>query len=240
MDLDVAYVYNENNNESLAILIHGFGMNKDEKGNFVSLASALFSQNIDVIRIDLPGHGDSKGKTEDLKIEHGLEIIKKIILKFPHKKIFLVGVSYGGALSVLYAKNNNVDKVVLWSPLLDFKNSIISPANHFCREFLGESALQNIKENGYALFGVNGPKINMNIFDDALKYNLEDELKNKNVKIFHGTKDIVIPLNQSSSFALKNNLELDIVENGTHCFYDDTSNYVIEETVKYLTNKNKA
>ena len=67
--------------------------------------------------------------------------------------------------------------MVLWSPLIDYENNIMHPQNHFCREFLGEEAIKQIRENGYAIFGVDGVKFNMNIFHDAKKISPQRNIK---------------------------------------------------------------
>lgn len=227
-------------NKVVAVMLHGFGMDKDEKGNYIRLADRLLEHDIDSIRIDLLGHGNSSGSTLDLTIDKGLEEIEAILSLYCYQEVYMVGTSYGGGLAVIYASFKIVNKIVLWSPLLDYYNNIIKPQNHFCREFLGEEALKNIKAYGYSCFGPDGVKFNNNIFKDANKYSpplLLEKIKS-DIKIFHGDRDIIIPYKQSLDMLNYNNdIDISIIEGATHCFYDDSIDNVIEETVKFLIKK---
>lgn len=231
----IYYEYRHENNDYLVLLLHGFGSDMHERGNFDSLCSKLLESNIDTIRFDYLGHGKSSGHTEDLKMAFAMEEALTLLKKYPHKKIGIVGASYGGGLAVMLTTCVKVDKLVLWSPLIDARNNVINPQNHFCKDFLGAEALKQIKEKGYATFGTTGVRFNMNVFDDALRYDAKKVLRNyKNpVKIFHGTYDLVVPYKQSVELMSKN-VEVKIIEKATHCFYDEFSKYVIDETVKFL------
>lgn len=233
----ISYIRKSNNNNKVAFLIHGFSSDKNEKGNFIKLSDELLTNGIDSIAVDLIGHGDSSGNSEDLTFSKGIKIIETILTLYDYEKIYFVGSSYGGTLSLLYLENHNIDKIVLWSPLLDLENNILKPSNHFTWEFLGEEALKNIEKDGYSIFGINGKKINMNIFDDAKKYNPISIIEKSNIpiKIIHGTKDIIIPLKQSIKISEDNpKINLTIIEQGTHCFYDESIVKVIKETIEFL------
>lgn len=225
-------------NETLVVLIHGFGKDKEEDGNYTLLAEKLLSNGMDSIRFDLLGHGNSSGKSEDLTIKVALEEMEVILNNYQnYKNIHIVGTSYGGGLAILYAKTHKIDKLVLWSPLLDTMRNVIKPENHFCREFLGEEALKSIKEKGYAEFGISGKRINMNLFNDAKKYNPVTELPSitSKIKILHGTKDFIVPPKQSIDITEKyKEIELELIEDGTHCFYDSSITKVIASTILFL------
>ena len=230
----ISYIYTHENNSHLALLLHGFGSDMHEKGNFDTLSKKLL---IDSLRFDYLGHGQSDGHTEDLTIEIAINEALSLLKKYPHKKISIVGTSYGGGLATLLTEYIDVDKLVLWSPLIDAKNNVIHPQNHFCKDFLGEEALKQIKEKGYAEFGVQKTKFNMNIFNDAKKYDAKKVIQNfkGKVKIFHGTLDLVVPYKQSLELKSKN-IDVKLIERATHCFYDDSNKEVIKETVNFLKN----
>lgn len=231
----ISYIYTHENNEQLAILLHGFGSDMHEKGNFDILSKKLLEKNIDTLRFDYLGHGQSEGHTEDLTIDIAIKETLTLLKKYTHKKINLVGVSYGGGLASLLTEHINIEKIVLWSPLIDAKNNVLNPQNHFCKDFLGEEALKQIKEQGYATFGNTGVKFNMNTFNDAKKYDAKKVLlKFKGqVKIFHGTYDLVIPYKQSLELKSKN-IDVELIEKATHCFYDESNIKIIEKTVEFL------
>lgn len=122
-------------------------------------------------------------------------------------------------------------------PTYRCQKQCLNPQNHFCKDFLGNEALKQIKEKGYAEFGIKGTKFNMNVFNDAKKYNPKEVLLNYKgkVKIFHGTHDIVVPYTQSLELK-KENISVEIIENACHCFYDDTRKQVISKTILFLKN----
>lgn len=231
----ISYIYTHENNDQLAILLHGFGSDMHEQGNFDILSKKLLEKNIDSLRFDYLGHGNSEGHTEDLTINIAIKETLTLLKKYSHKKINLVGVSYGGGLASLLTEYIQIEKIVLWSPLIDAKNNILKPQNHFCKDFLGEEALKQIKEKGYAIFGNTNVKFNMNTFNDAKKYDAKkvlQQFKGK-VKIFHGTYDLVVPYKQSVELKSKN-IDVELIERATHCFYDNSNKKVIEKTVEFL------
>ena len=233
----ISYIYTHENNDYLALLLHGFGSNMHEGGNYDILSKKLLENNIDTLRFNYLGHGTSEGNTEDLTITIAINEALTLLKKYPHKKVCIVGASYGGGLATMLTEYIKVDKLVLWSPLIDVKNNVLNPQNHFCKDFLGNEALKQIKEKGYAEFGIKGTKFNMNVFNDAKKYNPKEVLLNYKgkVKIFHGTHDIVVPYTQSLELK-KENISVEIIENACHCFYDDTRKQVISKTILFLKN----
>lgn len=239
---EISYTYLGNDNDVLVILLHGFGVNQEEKGNYITLSQKLFNAGMDSLRFDFLGHGESEGDTRDLTIDEALKEVNTFVKKYPHQHLYLVGTSYGGGIAVLYAENNPVEKIVLWSPLIDYEHNIKEPQNHFCREFLGEEALKQIKEVGFAQFGVDGTKFDQRLFEDIEKYNPINALRNESIpiKIFHGKKDIIVPYKQSLSLqSISTNIKVELLEFGTHCFYDETSGEVITKTVSFLKNNHK-
>ncbi len=231
----ISYIYTHENNEKLVLMLHGFGSNMHEKENYDILSKKLLDNNIDSLRFDYLGHGLSEGNTEDLTIEIAMNEALTLLKKYPHKKLYIVGTSYGGGLAALLTEKIKVEKLVLWSPLIDAKNNVINPQNHFCKDFLGDEALKQIKEKGYATFGNTNIKFNMNTFNDAKKYDVKKVLLNYKgkVKIFHGTLDLVVPYKQSLELENKN-INVELIENAVHCFYDENSKEVINKTVDFL------
>lgn len=103
------------NADTAVILVHGFvgGSN-----NFNDLPQRLADAGYRVRALRLPGHGTSPF---DLEETPGSEILNYVIeqvraLKAQHRKVFVVGHSMGGALTVLAATSADVDGVVLAAP----------------------------------------------------------------------------------------------------------------------------
>lgn len=236
--IKISYCYTHYDaNNKLVFLLHGFGSDMDERGNYKELASKLLECKMDSIRFDYPGHGESTGNSEDFTIINGIHIIEALLKIYPYDDLSFVGTSYGGGLAAIYSWRHGVNRMVLWSPLLDSYHNVIEPENHFCKEFLGDEALKSIKERGYAIFGVNGKKINMNVFNDAMKYPcaIKEDMNVNKILILHGDKDLLVPYNQSARVSLLNNkISLELISGGSHCFYDETITEVINKTINFL------
>ena len=124
--------------ERVVIIAHGWSMCKDARP-FRDMSKDFF-KNYDVITMDFRGHGRSSGvytfsakETNDIK-----SVID--FTREKYSKVFLIGFSLGGALSIIHAAAyNNVDGLIAVSAPADF-NKI---ENHFWRP---EAFIQTIKK----------------------------------------------------------------------------------------------
>jgi uncharacterized protein len=95
----------------------------------VNLSRQITKMGVYCFRFDYMGHGDSDGKFEDSTIETrisdiiaAIELLKK---KTGVKKICLLGLRLGATLAVMtHTYSNEVDKLLLISPILKGKNYI--------------------------------------------------------------------------------------------------------------------
>jgi len=101
--------------DTAVILVHGFvgGSN-----NFNELPQRLADAGYRVRALRLPGHGTSPFDFERTPPADMLNFIIDQVrsLKEQHRRVFLVGHSMGGALSVLAATTTDVDGIVLAAP----------------------------------------------------------------------------------------------------------------------------
>lgn len=233
----ISYIVNSNNNKNVLVMLHGFGMNNHENGNFDRLSADLLNIGYDSIRIDMIGHGESGGDSREMTVKMSVNILENVLKDFNYSNVSLLGSSYGGAVAAVYSVNRNIKNIILWSPLLDLYNNIIIPANMFTRDFLGKRGLKQIEENGYAEFGLSGRKIDKRVFEEARYLKPVDCLYRSNAKILllHGTQDMMIPISQSEKITSFNEkIKYLKIQDGTHCFYDETFKIVLEETIKFL------
>lgn len=230
-----AYIYTYGNTDKLIVMIHGLGMDKTGYGNFDILASRLFDEGFDSLRFDLIGHGESSGSSLDLTLEGTLEVLEEILKVCDYKKLYLLGASYGCAVATLYP--GACEKIVLWSPAFGYKKEINNPQTWFVSEFLGEKAIAKIKKDGYAMFGITGPKFNMNLINDINRYDPVKVLREKkcDIKIFHGDNDKIE--SYKTSLILEKmvpSVDVEIIKGGSHCFNDNSNLEVIEKTINFL------
>lgn len=96
------------------ILMHGWGCSCST----VESIRALLAPSHRVITVDLPGHGSSEEPPERPdRTPWGIEEYTRVIEELArHENIsrpILIGHSFGGRISILYASRNDVDRVVL-------------------------------------------------------------------------------------------------------------------------------
>lgn len=113
-EIKIAINHFENNKEQVLIIANGWTMSKDS--GFISETANVFAKTFDVISFDFRGHGKSSGfytftnkESEDLKSV--VNYAKNI-----YKKIYLIGFSLGGAISIIYSVNTeNIDRLIVVS-----------------------------------------------------------------------------------------------------------------------------
>ncbi len=106
--IDINYIqYGEGND---IILLHGWGQNIE----MMKPLGDKLSKNHRITILDLPGFGDSSEPTEALSIYDYSDILEEFVKKLKIKNPTLIGHSFGGRISIIYASKNKVDKLVLF------------------------------------------------------------------------------------------------------------------------------
>ncbi len=113
--------YGKENGKAI-VYLHGWGQN-------IAMMEPIanpFTKTNRLIILDLPGFGESEEPKEVWTLDDYVEMIHSLLEELHIKKPSLVGHSFGGKLSLLYATKYDVDKlVVLASP---YKVKIIEPS----------------------------------------------------------------------------------------------------------------
>lgn len=91
------------------ILMHGWGCDHTT----VRSIAATAAQTHTVYNIDFPGFGGSQEPAEVWGVELYTRLIEDLVKKEGLERPVLIGHSFGGRVSILYASRNEVDKVVL-------------------------------------------------------------------------------------------------------------------------------
>lgn len=100
--------YNEKADKTL-IFLHGWGQNIE----MMLPIAKPFIQSFDVIIIDLPGFGKSEEPKYPWTVNDYVEMLHTLIKKLKIKNVSLIGHSFGGKISLLYASKYDVKKLVL-------------------------------------------------------------------------------------------------------------------------------
>lgn len=100
--------------KQVLIIANGWTMSKDSK--FIKEMSKLFANSFDVISFDFRGHGKSSGiYTFTSKESEDLKSVANYAKK-NYNKIYLIGFSLGGAISIIYsALGENIDRLIIVS-----------------------------------------------------------------------------------------------------------------------------
>lgn len=91
------------------ILMHGWGCDHTT----VRSIAATAAQTHTVYNIDFPGFGGSQEPAEVWGVELYTRLIEDLVRKEGLERPVLIGHSFGGRVSILYASRNEVDKMVL-------------------------------------------------------------------------------------------------------------------------------
>mgnify|MGYP002749018133 FL=1 len=91
------------------ILMHGWGCDHTT----VRSIAATAAQTHTVYNIDFPGFGGSQEPAKVWGVELYTRLIEDLVRKEGLERPVLIGHSFGGRVSILYASRNEVDKVVL-------------------------------------------------------------------------------------------------------------------------------
>jgi uncharacterized protein len=102
----------------VVILCHGLNSGKDSSTN-TSLSKLLVNHNIATFRFDFFAHGESEGNIDDRDLEKFVDGIQsgiKYLKNLGFEHIGIVGTSFGGVASVIYAsKSQNLEFMILKS-----------------------------------------------------------------------------------------------------------------------------
>ena len=92
------------------VLLHGWGQNIE----MMRPLGDRLESNYRITIIDLPGFGDSEEPKEVWSVEDYCCMVEELLKKIKVKKPTMIGHSFGGRVSIVYASRNDVDKVILF------------------------------------------------------------------------------------------------------------------------------
>lgn len=111
--IKIALNHYKRNNKEVLIIANGWTMCKESK--FTSEMAKEFAKIFDVISFDFRGHGKSSGLyTFTHKEPNDLKSVISYAKKY-YKEIYLIGFSLGGAISVITASEEILDRLIIVS-----------------------------------------------------------------------------------------------------------------------------
>lgn len=109
-NLKINYIRYGNKEGLPIVLLHGWGQNIEM---MKPVGDGLTNE--DIIIIDFPGHGKSSEPKEIWSLEDFADMVHSLLDKLNVKNPILVGHSFGGKVSLVYATKYEVNKLVLLS-----------------------------------------------------------------------------------------------------------------------------
>ena len=231
-EVNVNYIdYGEG--ENAIVLLHGWGQNIE----MMKPVGDRFKKNNRIIIVDLPGFGMSDEPNSIWTLNDYVECVRELLEELKVKKLILIGHSFGGKISLLYASKYNVEKLVLFgSPFkqeikkLSLKTKVL--------KFLKKIPLLN-KLEGFAKKHIgstdyrNASDTMRKIMVEHVNLDIEEEVKKIEVPtlLVWGTMDSEVPVERA--------YELEkIMKDAGVVTYEGCSHYAylerLEQTIKVL------
>lgn len=141
---------------------------------YVNMANRFAEEGFHTLRFDYSGTGDSSGCLSEINsLSNNVDDIEFAIKELKEacgiKKILLVGVRFGATLSMLYARQNKIDGLIIWNPVMSgkeyLKNISLNYKNWLAGSFAKEKKLKN---DDIEIFGF--------LFNSFLKKEIETTL----------------------------------------------------------------
>ncbi len=138
-----------------ALLLHGEGADREQGGFYPRLATELAQLGVASLRVDLPGHGDSEGTQEELSLSGLLNVISAATTHLRENvsagPAVLVATGLTGGVAAGYAarRGDEVAKVVLFNPLIDYQEHFVDASPRWSGGFLGAEAGRALLADGH-------------------------------------------------------------------------------------------
>ena len=236
-DVEINYIRYGNNDGENIVLLHGWGQNIE----MMKPIGNPLSKEFNVTIIDLPGHGESSEPLFPWTVNDYVEALKKLLDELEIDNPILIGHSFGGKISLLYASMYKVKKLVLFgSPFkkeitkLSLKTKILkglkkvpvlNKLEGFAKKHIGSDDYRNASDIMRKIL-VN--TVNLDITENVKKIKAP-------TLIVWGTLDEAVPLNHAYELeGLIKDAGVVVYENCTHYAYLENLNQTINVLYSFL------
>ena len=117
-NVNLNYINYGNKQKDTIVFLHGWGQNIE----MMRPIADPFQKDFNIIIVDLPGHGQSSEPTYGYTVYDYFEIVDELLRKLKIKNPIMIGHSFGGRISIIYAAKKGVEKLVLLAS--PFKRSV--------------------------------------------------------------------------------------------------------------------
>ena len=220
-DIKINYIRYGKGKDTI-VLLHGWGQNIE----MMKMVADPFESDYDIIIIDLPGHGKSEEPKRVYTLYDFVDCVKSLLDSLKIKNPILIGHSFGGKISLLYASMYEVKKLILFgSPFkceikkISLKTIMLKTAKKvpglnklegFAKKHIGS---RDYKQASDFVRKILVEHVNLDITDDVKKIKCP-------TLILWGTLDDAVPVERA--YELENLISdagVVIYENCTHYAY---------------------
>lgn len=223
----------------IIVFFHGFGGHKDNKAaeRFATLVTSK-EKNTGIITFNWPCHGDDikkKLKLSDCDA-YLRDVLEYIGREWKTDNIYAYGTSFGGYLTLKFISENGnpFKKAAFRCPAINMYEVTIN-------SIMDEEGMNLIEKGKDLMIGFDRKILIDKAFLEDLKtadirkrefFDYADDLY-----IIHGTKDEIVPIEDSRSFCEDNVIEFVEMENADHRFVDiDKMNRANHMVMEFLRN----
>ena len=236
-DVDVNYVNYGNKDKDTIVYLHGWGQNIE----MMKPVADPFSDDFNIVIIDLPGFGLSGEPTYVWTLYDYVECVKELLDSLNVDEPILVGHSFGGKISLLYASKYPVKKMVLFAS--PFKKEIqkeslklkilralkkvpgINKLEGFAKKHIGSTDYKNASEH---MRKIMVEHVNLDLTNEVKKIKCPTLL-------LWGTSDEAVPVERAYELEdLIKDAGVVIYENCTHYAYLERLNQTINVLWNFL------
>lgn len=107
----IHYIDYGNKDGKVLVFLHGWGQNIE----MMKLLADAFVKENRIIILDFPGFGESAEPKEVWTIEDFADMVHELLQKLNIENFTLLGHSFGGKVTLMYASKYKVDKIVLFA-----------------------------------------------------------------------------------------------------------------------------
>ncbi len=219
------------------VLLHGWGQN-------IQMMKPIGDKmcfNHQVLIVDLPGHGESEEPDYPWTLYDFVEMLKELFESLKLKNIILIGHSFGGKISLLYASMYKVEKVVVFgSPYKKKvqKDSLKLKTLKVLKKIPGINKLEGFaKKHMGSTDYKNASGIMREVLVNHVNLDITEEVKKINVPllIVWGTNDQAVPIEDAYELEkLVKGSGLVVYQNCTHYAYLENLGQTINVLKSFL------
>ena len=235
-NIDINYeLYGEG--EDTLIFLHGWGQNIQ----MMKMLGDRMMYNHKILIVDLPGHGLSDEPSYAWTLDDFVEMLKELIEELKLKDIVLIGHSFGGKISLLYASKYSVKKVVVFgSPYKKKikKDSLKLKVLRSLKKVPGVNKLEDVaKKHIGSTDYKNASKVMREVLVNHVNQDITEDVKKIKVPllIVWGTNDEMVPIEDAYELEkLVPGSGLVVYPNCTHYAYLENLNQTINVLKSFL------